>query len=198
MQAPCRPTSMISCITVESCRRWPGSCRGSCSSSGGGTNPSMSGRVDGGICATAFAIAWSTAKPPAPSVLVVRPGRPCRSLRRRSRRAAGERARRRSGACRTRRLVPGASRASPPARSTGRGGGARARRRRRPAGPCPRRRRAAWRGLRPARGRRPGRAGGRPGSAAGASGAGCCVSAAAPSSAQVLRSSALQCFPPCW
>ncbi len=41
--------------------------------------------------------------------------------------------------------------------------------RRRRAGPCPRRRRAAWRGPRPARGRQPGRGGCRQGSAAGVS-----------------------------
>ena len=97
------------------------------------------------------------------------PGRPCRSRPRPSGRAGHERGWRRSGACRRRRLAPGASRASPLARWTVRGVAARARPGRRRAGPCRRTRRAAWRGRRPARGRRPGRAGCRRGSAAGVS-----------------------------
>ena len=57
---------MILCINAQSwspvCRIW----RRKRSSPGGGRKPRLSGNVDGGICATAFAIAWSTARPPAP------------------------------------------------------------------------------------------------------------------------------------
>jgi len=56
---------MIFCITCESSAALARILPRKLSSSGGGTNPRMSGNVVDGISATALAIAWSTARIPA-------------------------------------------------------------------------------------------------------------------------------------